>query len=77
MSNVHNSKKSFSNIQRTGLVGGCNKFLTFFKMKVVEGHLVYLRTPSLAYETQKITKRFDSKVVSVSSRHSMKVYRGR
>jgi hypothetical protein len=41
VSKVHNSKKSFSNVQQTGLVGGCNKFLTLFKMKVVQGHLVY------------------------------------
>ena len=36
MSNVYDSKKSFSNQKRTGLVGGCNTFLTFFFKN--EGH---------------------------------------
>jgi len=42
MSNVHDSKKSFSNQKQTGLVGGCNTFLTPFKMNVIQGHALYL-----------------------------------
>jgi hypothetical protein len=41
MSSIHDSVKSFSNQKQTGLVGGTT-FLTLFKMKVIQGHAVYL-----------------------------------
>jgi hypothetical protein len=77
MSNVHDSNKSFSNQKQTALVGGWSAFLTLFKMKVTQGHAVYLLVISCHRNRNGRIADPTLKMPPFLNQHSVMMYRGR